>query len=181
MKYPIICFIYFAAFFFITQNSFAQKDKNEIAIGAEIGPSFRQGFFGMRYHMGIPVKAYYGIGSRGQILFRTGVHTFPSSNHSNGVWNSSRNHFVPIAFGYRYNLNKVYLEGSIGAARNFESYSPIDPLEQEVRSSETLYHNGAEIGYHFKRFDIGISLNHLGPRRVSSNYIGFKTLYRLSL
>jgi len=181
MKYPIVCFIFIAAFFFISQNSYAQKGKNEIAIGAEIGPSFRQGFFGMRYQMGIPVKIYYGVGTRGQLLFRTGVHTYPTSTHSNGVWSSSKNHFIPLTLGFRYNLDKIYLEGSIGAARNFESYSPIDPLEQEVHYTETLYTNGAEIGYHFKRFDLGISLNHIGARRVSSNYFGLKALYRLGL
>ena len=181
MKITVFAIAVFFLQFTRTNELFAQRGKNEIAIGAEIGPSFRQGFFGMRYQMGIPVKAYYGIGTRGQLLFRTGVHTYPTSSHSNGVWSSSKNHFIPLALGFRYNLDKIYLEGSIGAARNFESYSPIDPLEKEVRYSETLYHNGAEIGYHLRRFDIGISLNHLGAWRSSSNYIGLKTLYRLSL
>jgi hypothetical protein len=181
MKYPIVCFIFIAAFFFISQNSYAQKGKNEIAIGAEIGPSFRQGFAAMSYQMGIPVKAYYGIGTRGQMMFRTGVHTYPLYGHSGDYAGTSRNHFIPLTLGFRYNLDKIYLEGSIGAARSIENYSPLDPLEQDRRYAKTLYHNGVEIGYHLGRFDIGISLNHLGPRRVSSNYFGLKALYRLGL
>jgi len=161
---------------------FAQKGKNEIAIGAEIGPVLDDFIFSYQY--GLPVKAYFGVGTNGQLMLRSGIHSFHVSNLYE-AWESINMYMIPVALGYRQNLNKFYIEPSIGAARSMRTQVRANPRETYKRNENEI-HYGLEFGYQINRIDLGASINNtghppVGPRSDSRIFFGFKALYRLQL
>jgi hypothetical protein len=182
MKITVFAFALFLLQFTFANELFAQKGKNEIAIGAEIGPVIDD--FTFSYQYGLPVKAYLGIGTSGQLMLRSGIHSFQVSNLFE-AWESINMYMIPVALGYRQNLNKFYIEPSIGAARSMHTHVLANPRET-YRSSENEIHYGLEFGYQINRIDLGASINNTGHPPVGSKsdsqiFFGFKALYRLQL
>jgi len=183
MKITVFVIALFLFQFTFANELFAQKGRNEIAIGFEIGPAI-QGWSGYSYQLGLPLKAYYGVGTNGQIMLRTGIHSFVNPNPFE-TWESINMYMIPVALGYRQNLNRFYIEPSIGAARSMQVHVLADPRET-VRSSKTEIHYGLEFGYKINRIDLGASINNTGHPPVGSGsdsqiFFGFKALYRLQL
>lgn len=163
---------------------FAQRGNNQIAIGAELGPVVTNAFRRYEYQMGVPVKAYFGTGKHGQWMIRSGVHHLwiPSQELFEPL-QSMTAYVVPLAFGYRKNINNWYAEGSIGIAweRATNDYGSHD--WGTTSSSQYPLNFGIEVGYQIQKFDFGVSLqNNLTRERDETIFmvlVGFKTIYKV--
>jgi len=163
---------------------FAQRGNNQIAIGAELGPVVSNAFLNYEYQIGLPVKAYLGTGTHGQWMFRSGIHHlwFPSQNLLEPLQGQTA-YVVPLAFGYRRNINNWYAEGSIGIAweRNTLDYGTHD--FGSVSTVAYPLNFGIEAGYQIRKFDFGVSLqNNLMSSNDETNFtvlVGFKAMYKI--
>jgi hypothetical protein len=163
---------------------YAQRGNNQIAIGAEMGPVISNAFLNYEYQIGLPIKAYLGTGTHGQWMVRSGLHHLwiPSRDLLDPL-QSSTAYVVPLAFGYRRNINNWYAEGSIGIAweRSVLDYGTHD--FGTFSSVAYPLNFGIEVGYQVQKFDFGVSLqNNLIRDRDDAIFtvlVGFKTMYRI--
>lgn len=184
-------FLSYKIFFFVLLLSgitisdlIAQRGNNQIAIGAELGPVVTNSWNDYRYQAGLPIKAYLGTGNNGQWMLRSGIHYLwlPSEELVRPLQGMT-GYIVPLAFGYRRNINNWYAEGSIGMAweRNVLDYG--SHYFGVVSSSQYPINFGVEVGYQINNFDIGLSLqNNLQGDRDRTNFmvlVGFKTMYKI--
>ncbi|MBT0811857.1 hypothetical protein KIH41_11270 [Litoribacter ruber] len=160
----------------------AQKGNSHIAIGLEAGPSLGFGSEDFPYQLGIPVKAYLGTGQHGQWMFRTGGHLFPvSSQNLHESIRRAYRYIVPIALGYRYNLENWYAEGSLGVGLNTFVQVPTDAQFQRQSWINRELNYGLELGCQMERFDLGVSLNNNGPIPHNTMFLGLKAMYKIGL
>jgi hypothetical protein len=90
---------------------------NYISFGAEIGPTLNR--HSNRVHIALPVKVYLGRQKKGRFMIRTGIHYFFSTSPSIFLdVDRSYQTIIPLAIGYRKNIQNWYIEGSVGAAVN---------------------------------------------------------------
>jgi hypothetical protein len=153
---------------------------NYVSLGLEAGPTLNNYSSSSPIHYGLPVKVYLGRQKKGRFILRTGVHYFPvpSSNLFAGT-RSIHSTIVPLAIGYRRNINDWYIEGSIGAAANMFTRKYNDPTISTTKITYREINYGFEIGRQLGDFDIGLAVYNTGPIPFNMLYAGFKGSYRL--
>jgi hypothetical protein len=128
----------------------------------------------------VPVKAYLGTGQHGQWMLRTGGHLFPLP--SRNLHESSRRinrYIVPLAIGYRRNLDNWYAEGSLGIGWNSLVNVPTDAAFQRQTWTSREINYGLEFGYQLESFDLGVSLNNNGPIPHNTLFLGLRAMYKV--
>jgi len=183
------CKILFFIFLFsglTCSGLFAQKGNNQIAIGGELGPVISDRFHGYQFHVGLPVKIYFGTGSHGQLMFRTGLHhLWVPQERLFEPTKSINAYLVPLALGYRRNINKWYIEGSVGTAYERSFTNTGNPFVGTVSFDHYHLNYGFEFGRQLRNFDIGISIqnNTLNGHHglIHTGMVGFKTLYKIGI
>ena len=153
---------------------------NYISLGAELGPILKDSFMGYRFHYGLPLKVYLGRQKKGRFLIRTGVHYFPvpSSDLLAGLDNIHRL-LIPLAVGYRKNIQNWYVEGSLGAGANWSTINFTDPARPSLNSSFREINYGLEFGRQWESLDLGLVMYNTGPIPFNMFYGGAKVSYRL--
>lgn len=151
---------------------------NYISFGAEIGPTLNR--HSNLVHIALPVKVYLGRQKKGRFLIRTGIHYFFSTSPSIFIdVDRSYQTIIPIAIGYRKNIQNWYIEGSVGAALNTSTVvfkdSSIDNWVVTFR--EINY--GLEVGKQIGDWDVGLAVYNTGPIPFHIMYAGIKTSYRI--
>ncbi|HSJ67211.1 MAG TPA: hypothetical protein VK921_06040 [Anditalea sp.] len=185
LPYKILFFI-----FLLTGLScfdlFAQRGNDQIVIGGELGPVISDRFHGYKYHIGIPVKAYFGTRKHGQLMFRTGVHhLWVPQNRLFEPTKSVNAYLVPLALGYRRNFNNWYVEGSVGTAWERSFSNTGNPFVGTVSFDDYHLNYGFEFGRQLGDFDIGLSIQNntiIGHHGlIHTGMIGLKTMYKIGL
>jgi hypothetical protein len=173
--------------FFTTVASnelFAQKGNNQLAIGAELGPVLTDRYHGYKFQVGLPVKVYYGVGNHGQLMLRTGVHHLwvPPADLFEPTKSVTAN-LVPVALGYRRNFRRWYAEGSAGTVWE-RSRSERDSSWGAIStSSQFQLHYGIEAGLRLEKFDFGVSLHNNTINHhhgfMHTGMVGLKAMYKI--
>ncbi|MBD0374163.1 MAG: hypothetical protein ICV51_00835 [Flavisolibacter sp.] len=129
--------------------SYAQKGKNEVGLGLNVG--FPVGNFGDSYKAGFGgyVKGLLGVGTSGQATLTTGYNSYKGKG---GLYSDYSFSILPILAGYRHHLSNFYLEPQLGLGiyktkAKSESYS--------ATFSETKFTYAIGAGYTIKGFDVG--------------------------
>ncbi|MBY5949420.1 hypothetical protein KUV23_00465 [Algoriphagus marincola] len=185
-----LCILALFGFLTIGNQLYAQRSKtgnpleknglNYIGLGLEVGPTLNQYSRSTPIHFGLPVKVYLGRQKKGRFIMRTGLHFFPSPKR-NLVPEVRSAHYliIPLAIGYRRNIQDWYIEGSIGAAstqfRRFYTDDAFSPTKINYR--EINY--GLEVGKQLDNLDVGIAAYNTGPFPLNILCLGIKASYRL--
>jgi hypothetical protein len=167
----------------------ASKDKtnpihasgfNYISFGAEVGPTLNRAGQTYPIHFAIPVKVYLGREKKGRFIVRTGLHYFPS-NFPDKFVDVKRSYktIIPLAIGYRKNIQNWYIEGSLGAALNTSTTDFKDPSIESWKVTYREINYGLEVGRQIGDFDIGLAVYNTGPIPFNMLYAGFKGSYRI--
>ncbi|MBT0811855.1 hypothetical protein KIH41_11260 [Litoribacter ruber] len=162
----------------------AQKGNNQLAIGAELGPVLTGRYHGYQFQLGLPIKAYYGVGNHGQLMFRTGLHHLwvPPAE----LFEPTRSvyaYLVPLGLGYRRNFNNWYFEGSAGAAWEKSFTNTGNPFVGTVSFDHFHLNYGVEFGKQLRNFDVGLSIQNNTingqPGLIHTGMVGFKVMYKI--
>lgn len=163
-----------------TKNPFEKNGFNYIGLGLEIGSTLNQFSRSTPVHFGLPVKMYLGRQKKGRFLVRTGMHFFPAPKR-NLVPEVRSAHYliIPLAIGYRRNIQDWYIEGSIGAASTqFRRFYTDDAFSTtKINYREINY--GLEVGRQIGDFDVGFTAYNTGPIPLNILCLGIKTSYRI--
>jgi hypothetical protein len=182
MRFKLFLSAFILILTFLSPEAMAQTGNNHIAVGLEAGPSLGFGSEDFPYQLGIPVKAYLATGQHGQWMFRTGGHLFPvSSQNLHESVRRAYQYIVPLALGYRYNLDRWYAEGSLGLGLNTFVQVPTDAQFQRQAWTQRELNYGLELGYQMERFDLGVSLNNNGPIPHNIMFLGLRGMYKIGL
>ena len=166
--------------FSMSHLAYAQKGNSHLSVGLELGPTLNWQSGDFPLQVGMPLKAYFGTGKRGQFLLRTGWHHFPNlSRQLDPDINSLTRTAVPLGFGYRHHFPKWYIEGSLGIAYDVILISYLDPLEEPEGFPSIEPHYSLEVGRSQGRFDLGVSFYNHGTAPFNMTFIGVKSLYRI--
>jgi hypothetical protein len=153
---------------------------NYISLGAEIGPTLSLTRLTLPLHLALPVKVYLGRQKKGRFIIRTGLHYFPSISEYRSV--NVKNFYktiLPLAIGYRKNIQNWYIEGSLGAALNTNTTVFKDQSRENVGYTYREINYGLEVGRQIENFDIGLAIYNTGPIPFHISFAGAKTSYRL--
>lgn len=164
-----------------TRNPLEKNGLNYLGLGLEIGPTLNQLSQGTPIHFGLPLKVYLGRQKKGRFIVRTGLHYFPAHQRSllpeiKGAYYQ----IIPLAIGYRRNIQNWYIEGSIGGAstRFRRVYTDTNMAPTKISYREINY--GLEVGRQLGELDIGIDVYNTGPIPFNMLYAAIKTSYRLN-
>jgi hypothetical protein len=153
---------------------------NYISFGAEVGPTLNRSGQSYPIHFALPLKVYLGRQKKGRFIIRTGLHYFPS-NFPDQFVDVQRSYItiIPVAIGYRKNIQKWYIEGSLGAALNTSITVFKDPSIESWTVTYREINYGLEVGKQIGDFDVGLALYNTGPIPFHILYAGVKTSYRI--
>lgn len=153
---------------------------NYISFGAEIGPTLSGSKQNYPLHLALPVKIYLGRQKKGRFIIRTGLHYFPAP--SERLSPDIKRVFLtnlPLAIGYRKNLQNWYIEGTLGAALNSGTIVLKDPSIDNQTTTYREINYGLEVGRQIGDFDVGVAVYNTGPIPFHIMYAGVKTSYRI--
>lgn len=161
-------------------NPFHANGSNYLSFGLEIGLTLNNSSLGYSMHYGLPVKVYFGNQKKGRFILRTGVHYFPVPfNKLEPSVNSINKTIIPLAGGYRQNIQDWYVEGSLGISASMSSVKFADPDLSPSKSSFREINYGLEVGRQLGNFDIGLAVYNTGPIPFNMVFAGFKGSYRI--
>lgn len=153
---------------------------NYISFGAEIGPTLSGSRQIYPLHLALPVKIYLGRQKKGKFIVRTGIHYLPApSERLSPVIKRAFLTNIPLAIGYRKNLQNWYIEGSLGAVLNSGTIVLNDASRKNHTDTYREINYGLEVGRQIGDFDIGLAAYNTGPIPINLVYMGFKTSYRI--
>ncbi|MCH6199352.1 hypothetical protein MMU07_07175 [Aquiflexum sp. LQ15W] len=153
---------------------------NYISFGAEVGPTLNRAGQSYPIHFALPTKVYLGRQKKGRFIIRTGLHYFPS-NFPDRFVDVKRSYttIIPLAVGYRKNIQKWYIEGSLGAALNTSTTVFKDSSIENWTVTYREINYGLEVGKQIGDFDVGVAVYNTGPIPFHILYAGVKTSYRI--
>ena len=151
---------------------------NYISFGAEIGPTLNSE--STLVHFALPIKAYLGRKKKGRFMIRTGIHYFQPTSPSRFV-DVERSYItiIPLAIGYRKNIQNWYVEGSLGAAVNTSTTVFKDRSIDNWTVTYREINYGLELGRQIGDWDVGLVAYNTGPIPFNIVYMGIKTSYRI--
>lgn len=153
---------------------------NYISFGAEVGPTLSLTKLTIPVHFALPVKVYLGRQKKGRFIIRTGIHYFPSPTINRSVdVKSFYKTIIPLAIGYRKNIQNWYIEGSVGAAVNTNTTIFKDQSRENVTGTFREINYGLEVGRQIGDWDVGVAVYNTGPIPFHIMYAGVKTSYRI--
>lgn len=159
-------------------NSMQRNGFNYISFGAELGPTLNR--HSNRVHIALPVKVYLGRQKKGRFMIRTGIHYFFSTSPNIFIdVERSYQTIIPLAIGYRKNLQNWYIEGSLGAAINTSTVEFKDSSIDNWVVTFREINYGLEVGKQIGDWDVGLAAYNTGPIPFNIVYMGIKTSYRI--
>jgi hypothetical protein len=128
--------------------SFSQKGSISVRLTGEVAVPFFQNDQGF----GVSLKTLFGIGKNDQLTLAGGISQFTKRNAvENGKTNTR---LIPLLFGYRKNIERVYIEPKIGIG---ELGGKFDIGGDYSRPSVAAFFAGIDGGYRIKRIDVGVN------------------------
>lgn len=153
---------------------------NYISFGFEIGPTLSGSSQTYPIHLALPIKVYLGRQKKGRFLIRTGLHYFPApSERLSPDVKSAYLSIIPLAIGYRKNIQNWYIEGSLGAALNMGTVVFNDSSIESWKVTYREINYGLEVGRQIGDWDVGVVAYNTGPIPANIVYMGIKTSYRV--
>ena len=153
---------------------------NYISFGAEVGPTLSLTKLTLPLHFALPVKVYLGRQKKGRFIIRTGIHYFPSPTINRSVdVESFYKTIIPLAIGYRKNIQNWYIEGSVGAAVNTNTTVFKDRSINNWTVTYREINYGLEVGRQIGDWDVGLAAYNTGPIPFNIVYTGVKASYRI--
>lgn len=159
-------------------NSMHGNGFNYISFGAEIGPTLNGQ--STLVHLALPIKVYLGRQKKGRFIIRTGIHYFQPTSPSRFL-DVERSYItiIPLAIGYRKNIQNWYIEGSLGAALNTSTVVFKDSFIDNWVVTFREINYGLEVGRQLGDWDVGVAVYNTGPIPFHIMYAGIKTSYRI--
>lgn len=151
---------------------------NYTSFGAEVGPTLNSQ--STLVHLALPIKVYLGRQKKGRFIIRTGIHYFQPTSPSRFL-DVERSYItiIPLAIGYRKNIQNWYIEGSVGAAVNTSTTVFKDRSIDNWTVTYREINYGLEVGRQIGDWDVGVAVYNTGPIPFHIMYAGVKTSYRV--
>jgi len=161
-------------------NPLEKNGFNYFSLGFEIGPTLNRFSQSTPVHFGLPLKVYLGRQKKGRFIVRTGLHYFPAPEKNlSPELNSAHYLIIPLAIGYRRNINDWYIEGSIGGASTRFRRTYTDNVFSPTRINYQEINYGIEVGKQLGDLDVGLAAYNTGPIPLNILFLGIKASYRL--
>lgn len=165
----------------VTLTTHAQKGKNSVGFGADVGLPL--GEFGDICTVGIGgyAKALLGVGSAGQVSFTSGytVYNVKSELRQMLGVDKSNVRIIPLLFGYRHNMKGVYLEPQVGMGI-FSAKVSIGNVS--ATNSENAFAWGFAGGYAWQNgVDLGVNFSGAAKDGSTDSWINLRLGYNISL
>lgn len=171
-----------AFLFAFTQSAFAQDGDFHLNPSATVGIPI--GDFSEVYGIGagIGVKALYSLNPDGELTFSTGYTRFGlKDSYAAGLKGSLG--IIPLLAGYRYHLEKIYLEPQLGLSINSSSLkgSIMGMGSFGGSASSTSLGYAATVGYLLGDIDLSLRYQGFALSGDGLGFIGARVGYQFKL